>query len=131
MTAIVGRSGAGKSTLIDILMGLIQPEKGKVLIDGATITSDNLLALRKSISYVQQDPFLFNASIRENLLMIEPNASEEQIWDALDFALNLYERFQMGLILLLEIEELGFRAGEATISFSTSNFKKTLYFSFR
>ncbi|MFH7833781.1 ABC transporter ATP-binding protein [Bacillus luti] len=86
MTAIVGRSGAGKSTLIDILMGLIQPEKGKVLIDGATITSDNLLALRKSISYVQQDPFLFNASIRENLLMIEPNASEEQIWDALDFA---------------------------------------------
>ncbi|CAH2466608.1 ABC transporter ATP-binding protein [Bacillus sp. S4] len=86
MTAIVGRSGAGKSTLIDILMGLIQPEQGKVLIDDATITSENLLALRKSISYVQQDPFLFNASIRENLLMIEPNASEEQIWAALDFA---------------------------------------------
>ncbi|MGE6398495.1 ABC transporter ATP-binding protein [Bacillus cereus] len=86
MTAIVGRSGAGKSTLIDILMGLVHPEKGKVLLDDSTITSDNLLALRKSISYVQQDPFLFNASIRENLLMIEPNASEEQIWAALDFA---------------------------------------------
>ncbi|MEH0976648.1 ABC transporter ATP-binding protein [Bacillus mobilis] len=86
MTAIVGRSGAGKSTLIDILMGLIQPEKGQVLIDDATITSENLLALRKSISYVQQDPFLFNASIRENLLMIEPNASEDQIWAALNFA---------------------------------------------
>ncbi|MCU5377774.1 ABC transporter ATP-binding protein/permease [Bacillus cereus] len=86
MTAIVGRSGAGKSTLIDILMGLIQPEKGQVLIDDATITSDTLLALRKSISYVQQDPFLFNASIRENLLMIEPNASEDQIWAALNFA---------------------------------------------
>ncbi|WP_217563110.1 ABC transporter ATP-binding protein, partial [Paenibacillus sp. GbtcB18] len=86
MTAIVGRSGAGKSTLIDILMGLIQPEKGQVLIDDATITSDNLLALRKSISYVQQDPFLFNASIRENLVMIEPNASEDQIWAALNFA---------------------------------------------
>ncbi|WP_264447645.1 ABC transporter ATP-binding protein [Bacillus cereus] len=86
MTAIVGHSGAGKSTLIDVLMGLIQPEKGQVLIDGIPLTTDNLLSLRRAISYVPQDPFLFNASIRENLLMIEPNASEEQIWDALEFA---------------------------------------------
>ncbi|MGZ7151690.1 ABC transporter ATP-binding protein [Bacillus sp. BC08] len=86
MTAIVGHSGAGKSTLIDVLMGLIQPEKGQVLIDGTLLTTDNLLSLRRAISYVPQDPFLFNASIRENLLMIEPNASEEQIWSALNFA---------------------------------------------
>ncbi|MFF1994049.1 ABC transporter ATP-binding protein [Bacillus mycoides] len=86
MTAIVGHSGAGKSTLIDVLMGLIQPEKGQVLIDGTPLTSENLLSLRRAISYVPQDPFLFNASIRENLLMIDPNASEEQIWTALDFA---------------------------------------------
>ncbi|UNP74878.1 ABC transporter ATP-binding protein/permease [Bacillus nitratireducens] len=86
MTAIVGHSGAGKSTLIDVLMGLIQPEKGQVLIDGTPLTSENLLSLRRAISYVPQDPFLFNASIRENLLMIESNASEEQIWTALDFA---------------------------------------------
>ncbi|HHK5535680.1 multidrug ABC transporter [Bacillus cereus] len=86
MTAIVGHSGAGKSTLIDVLMGLIQPEKGQVLIDGTPLTTDNLLSLRRAISYVPQDPFLFNASIRENLLMIEPNASEEQIWSALKFA---------------------------------------------
>ncbi|MCU5462390.1 ABC transporter ATP-binding protein/permease [Bacillus cereus] len=86
MTAIVGHSGAGKSTLIDVLMGLIQPEKGQVLIDGIPLTTNNLLSLRRAISYVPQDPFLFNASIRENLLMIEPNASEEQIWDALEFA---------------------------------------------
>ncbi|MES5939874.1 MULTISPECIES: ATP-binding cassette domain-containing protein [unclassified Bacillus cereus group] len=86
MTAIVGHSGAGKSTLIDVLMGLIQPEKGQVLIDGTPLTTDNLLSLRRAISYVPQDPFLFNASIRNNLLMIEPNASEEEIWDALSFA---------------------------------------------
>ncbi|EDX69327.1 ABC transporter ATP-binding protein/permease [Bacillus cereus] len=86
MTAIVGHSGAGKSTLIDVLMGLIQPEKGQVLIDGTPLTTDNLLSLRRAISYVPQDPFLFNASIRENLLMIEPNASGEAIWAALDFA---------------------------------------------
>ncbi|MFL0489407.1 multidrug ABC transporter [Bacillus sp. AFS054943] len=86
MTAIVGHSGAGKSTLIDVLMGLIQPEKGQVLIDGTLLTTDNLLSLRRAISYVPQDPFLFNASIRENLLMIDSNASEEQIWSALEFA---------------------------------------------
>ncbi|MEI4801784.1 ABC transporter ATP-binding protein [Bacillus sp. NPDC077411] len=99
MTAIVGPSGAGKSTLIDILMGLMQPEKGQILIDGTPLTSDNLLSLRKSISYVPQDPFLFNASIRENLLMIEPNASEEQIWEALEFsaAAEFVRRLPQGL----------------------------------
>ena len=57
-----------------------------VLIDGIPLTNDNLLSLRQSISYVPQDPFLFNATIRDNLLMIEPNASEEQIWEALEFS---------------------------------------------
>jgi ABC-type multidrug transport system fused ATPase/permease subunit len=86
MTAIVGRSGAGKSTFIDLLMGLNQPEQGEVLIDGKKLTSDNLLSLRRSLSYVPQDPFLFNATIKENLLITDPNATEEQIWEALEFA---------------------------------------------
>ena len=47
MTAIVGPSGAGKSTLIDLLMGLNQPEKGEVLVDGIPLTKDNLLSLRQ------------------------------------------------------------------------------------
>ncbi|WGG45880.1 ABC transporter ATP-binding protein [Rossellomorea sp. DA94] len=86
MTAIVGPSGAGKSTLIDILMGLNLPEKGEILIDGTTPKTGSLLALRKSISYVPQDPFLFNASIRENLQMIQPDATDEDIWEALRFS---------------------------------------------
>jgi ABC-type multidrug transport system fused ATPase/permease subunit len=86
MTAIVGRSGAGKSTLVDIIMGLIQPERGEILVDGLPLTKELLPSLRKSISYVSQDPFLFNASIRENLLMIEPNAKDDELWTALDFA---------------------------------------------
>ncbi|MGG4167746.1 ABC transporter ATP-binding protein [Rossellomorea vietnamensis] len=86
MSAIVGPSGAGKSTLIDILMGLNRPETGEVLIDSDPLTAKNLLSLRKSISYVPQDPFLFNASIRENLQMIQPEATDEEIWEALQFS---------------------------------------------
>ncbi|MGS2780015.1 ABC transporter ATP-binding protein [Robertmurraya sp. GLU-23] len=86
MTAIVGQSGAGKSTLVDILMGLQRPETGEVLIDDMPLTDDKLLALRKTISFVPQDPFLFNASIRQNLLLMNPTAPEEHLWAALEFA---------------------------------------------
>ncbi|MFD1040640.1 ABC transporter ATP-binding protein [Virgibacillus byunsanensis] len=86
MTAFVGRSGAGKSTLIDLLMGLNQPESGQVLIDGTPLSDDNLIALRKAISYVPQEPFLFNTSIRENLMLVVPDASEDRIWEALEFS---------------------------------------------
>ncbi|NRG46806.1 ABC transporter ATP-binding protein [Bacillus sp. CRN 9] len=86
MTAIVGRSGAGKSTLIDLIMGLNQAEQGEILIDGQKLTKENLFMLRKNIGYVPQDPFLFNESIRENLLLISPAATEDDLWNALDFA---------------------------------------------
>ena len=86
MTAFVGRSGAGKSTLIDLLMGLNQPEKGQVLIDGVPLTNENLISLRRAISYVPQDPFLFNSSIRENLELVVPDASEAAMWEALEFS---------------------------------------------
>ncbi|MEH7416928.1 ABC transporter ATP-binding protein [Neobacillus drentensis] len=86
MTAIVGQSGAGKSTLIDLIMGLNTPESGEVLLDGMNLAGQNLLSLRKSISYVPQDPFLFNATIRDNLLIIDQDASEQQLWEALEFA---------------------------------------------
>jgi ABC-type multidrug transport system fused ATPase/permease subunit len=86
MTAIVGKSGAGKSTLIDVLMGLLVPQKGSIVVDGQIITNENFSALRQSISYVSQDPFLFNGTIRDNLLMIDPNAKDEQLWKALRFS---------------------------------------------
>ncbi|MDQ0170849.1 ABC transporter ATP-binding protein [Paenibacillus tundrae] len=86
MTAIVGKSGAGKSTLIDLIMGLIRPESGQILIDGEPLTESSLLAWRSSIGYVPQDPFLFHTSIRENLRLVDPDASEEQMWQALQFS---------------------------------------------
>lgn len=87
MTAIVGRSGAGKSTLIDIIMGLHSPEKGEVLIDNKQVTDQILISLRKAISYVPQDPFLFNASIRKNFTLINPEVTSEEIWESLEFSM--------------------------------------------
>lgn len=86
MTAIVGRSGAGKSTLIDMLMGLIVPERGMLALDGKPLSSGDLLSLRKSIGYVPQDPFLFNDTIRGNMTLVKPDATEPELWEALDFA---------------------------------------------
>ncbi|WHT48239.1 ABC transporter ATP-binding protein [Sporosarcina thermotolerans] len=86
MTAIVGASGAGKSTLIDLLMGLNKADRGMVTIDNEPLTNENVTSLRRSISYIPQDPFLFNATVRENLLIIDPDATEDRIWEALEFA---------------------------------------------
>lgn len=86
MTAIVGKSGAGKSTLIDMLIGLVRPEQGEVLIDGRPLGDEGNLAFRRSVSYVSQEPFLFHATIRDNLSVAAPDATEEQMWEALRFA---------------------------------------------
>ncbi|MFS0861466.1 ABC transporter ATP-binding protein [Fredinandcohnia sp. 179-A 10B2 NHS] len=114
MTAVVGRSGAGKSTLIDLLMGLNQHESGKVLIDGQPLSSSNVMALRKSISYVPQDPFLFNVSIRDNLLIINQNASEQQIWEALEFssAAEFVRKLPNGLDTLIGDRGIRLSGGE-------------------
>ncbi|WP_199620970.1 ABC transporter ATP-binding protein [Paenibacillus alkalitolerans] len=99
MTAIVGKSGAGKSTLIDALMGLMQPESGEVLVDGVPLTDETVLSFRRSMGYVSQDPFLFHTTIRENLMIVSPNASEEQLWNALKFSAadEFIKRLPLGL----------------------------------
>ncbi|WP_249869443.1 ABC transporter ATP-binding protein [Oceanobacillus saliphilus] len=114
MTAFVGRSGAGKSTLIDILMGLNQPEKGQVLIDDVPLTKEKLLSLRRAISYVPQDPFLFNTTIRENLVLVKADASEEQIWEALEFssAAEFVQKLPDGLDTLIGDRGIKLSGGE-------------------
>ncbi|MCZ2257318.1 ABC transporter ATP-binding protein [Sporosarcina sp. G11-34] len=114
MTAIVGGSGAGKSTLIDMLMGLNQAEHGVVTVDHEPLTTDNIVSLRKSISYIPQDPFLFNATIRENLMIIDGNASEETIWEALEFsvAADFVRKLPQGLDTLIGDRGIRLSGGE-------------------
>ena len=81
--AIIGPSGSGKSTIADILMGLIFPKQGGLYVDGYQLNQQQLLQWRKHIGYVPQDTHFFHASIRDNLLWSEPEASEEQLIEAL------------------------------------------------
>ena len=85
-TAIVGPSGAGKSTLADLLIGLLRPQSGSIAIDGQPLVEQNVGAWRRSIGYVPQDSFLLHDSIRANLAWARPDASEAQMWDALNRA---------------------------------------------
>jgi ATP-binding cassette subfamily C protein len=83
--ALVGVSGSGKSTLADLLIGLLTPNQGDILLDGSSLEA-NIGAWRRSIGYVSQDAFLFNASIRENLQWSAPETTEDEIWQALGMA---------------------------------------------
>jgi len=84
ITAIAGHSGAGKTTLADILLGLLQPERGRVLIDGVPLDPSNMQIWRRCVGYVPQDIYLFHESIRDNLLKADPDATDEQLWNALE-----------------------------------------------
>lgn len=85
-TAIVGLSGAGKSTVCDLVMGLIKPDEGQILIDRNPLKGKNAYNWRNKIGYVSQDTFLFNDTVRNNLLFAEEKAREKDIWNALKSA---------------------------------------------
>lgn len=84
ITAIVGASGMGKSTLVDILMGLLTPEAGAVLVDGQALTASNLASWQRGLGYVPRDSHILQESIRSNLLLANPAATEAQMWAALE-----------------------------------------------
>ncbi len=84
--AIVGESGAGKSTIVSLLPRFYEIEGGTITIDGQNIEDVTQASLRKQIGTVQQNVFLFDASIRENLRYGRSDATDEQLWLALDAA---------------------------------------------
>jgi len=81
--AIVGETGAGKSTLVNLVCRFYEPTQGQVLIDGRDARERSQLWLHSSIGYVLQAPHLFSGTVRENLLMGKPDATEEEIWRAI------------------------------------------------
>ncbi len=81
--AIVGETGAGKSTLVNLVCRFYEPTTGKVLIDGRDARDRSQLWLHSAIGYVLQTPHLFSGTVRENLLMGNPNATDEEILAAI------------------------------------------------
>lgn len=81
--AFVGPTGAGKSTLLNLLTRLYETDGGRILLDGYELSTLSKEWLRDHIGYVTQESFLFNASIRENLLLAKPSATDDELWDAL------------------------------------------------
>lgn len=79
MIALVGPTGAGKSTLVNLLPAFYEPTGGRIAIDGHDISRLTLSSLRAQISVVTQEPFLFNGTVRENLLYGNLNATDEQV----------------------------------------------------
>ncbi len=88
--AIVGPSGSGKSTLINLIPRLYDVEKGSVLFDGTDVRKLDLAFLRRNIGIVSQETYLFNGSIRENLLYAKPDATEDELIEACKKA-NIYD----------------------------------------
>ena len=80
--AIVGPSGSGKSTIVNLIPRLWDVQAGRVLFDGVDVREQSLSALRKEIGVVTQETYLFNGSIRDNLLYARPDATEEQMIEA-------------------------------------------------
>ncbi|MFK7850242.1 MAG: ABC transporter ATP-binding protein [Akkermansiaceae bacterium] len=84
--ALVGATGSGKSTILNLISRFYEPNHGNILLDDRNISQLSKEWLRDHLGFVTQDPFLFNTTIRENLILARPAASDHEIWQALEAA---------------------------------------------
>ncbi|MCH1417565.1 MAG: ABC transporter ATP-binding protein/permease, partial [Flavobacteriaceae bacterium] len=103
VTALVGSSGSGKSTIAGLATAFLNPNSGQVLIDGIDLSKVNLKSFRSQLGVVLQDDFLYEGSIRENILFPRPNATEEELLQAVKGAYvnEFTDRFDDGLDTLI------------------------------
>ena len=103
VTALVGSSGSGKSTIVGLATAFLNPNSGQVLIDGVDLSKVNLKSFRSQLGVVLQDDFLYEGTIRENILFPRPNATEEELLLAVEGAYvnEFTDRFDDGLDTLI------------------------------
>ena len=114
VTALVGPSGAGKSTTADLLLGLLRPTRGQILVDGKVLDEETLGAWRKAIGYIPQEPLILNTTVRENLQRFHPQATEDEMVDALkrSLAWPVIEKLPLGLDTVLGDKGVRLSGGE-------------------
>lgn len=103
VTALVGSSGSGKSTIAGLSATFLNPKSGKITIDNHDMSKVKLSSYRKYLGVVLQDEFLFEGSIKENILFPRPNATEEELQNAVEAAYvnEFTDRFEDGLDTLI------------------------------
>jgi subfamily B ATP-binding cassette protein MsbA len=99
VTALVGSSGSGKSTIAGLAATFLNPTGGMITLDGVDTSKINLSSFRKHLGVVLQDDFLYEGTIRENILFPRPNATEEELLKAVQGAYvnEFTDRFELGL----------------------------------
>ena len=97
--AVVGKSGSGKTTIVNLISKIYEVDKGSILLDGNNINDLDKYSIRNNISVISQKPYLFNMTIKENLLLVSPNASQKQIENVCkicelhDYIMNLPKKY--------------------------------------
>jgi ATP-binding cassette subfamily C protein CydD len=113
--ALVGVSGAGKTTILNLLLGFLQPDKGRILVNDIPLTALAPDGWRKNIGWIGQQPVLFHGTVNENILLGRPAASADEIEQAARRAgvLDFSEALPEGLDTLLGEQGLGLSRGQA------------------
>lgn len=103
VVALVGSSGSGKTTIAGLAASFLNPQSGQITIDGNDLSKVNLSSFRQNLGVVLQDDFLFEGTIRENILFPRPNAYEEELQNAVKTAYvdEFTDRFEDGLDTLI------------------------------
>ena len=103
VTALVGTSGSGKSTIAGLVASFRNPDSGEVLVDGVDLSTIDLYSYRQNLGVVLQDDFLFEGSIKENILFPRPDSTEEELLAAVKAAYvdEFTDRFEEGLDTLI------------------------------
>jgi subfamily B ATP-binding cassette protein MsbA len=99
VTALVGSSGSGKSTIASLVATFLNPESGKITIDSIDLAKVNLSSFRQNLAVVLQDDFLFEGTIRENVVFPRPDATEAEVQEAIEgaYVSEFTDRFENGL----------------------------------